>query len=76
MWPWKGQTLLERCLQRGLARTHAIERTLLRDAPAPALLTHRHEEGLSTGRGGMGGWKGSWFYKRSLKVLGLFSLGK
>lgn len=42
---------------QGLAHTHSTEQALLRAAPLRVLLTHRHNEGLSTGRGGTGGWK-------------------
>lgn len=45
-------------------------------SPVPALLAQGCDKGLSIGRGGTGGWKESWFYERSLEVLGLFSLEK
>lgn len=60
------------CSREGLAGQVGTEGS----APLLALLTHRHDEGLSTGRGGTSGWKESWFYERSLKALGLFSLEK
>lgn len=45
-------------------------------SPVPALLAQGHNKGCSMGRGGTGAWKESWFYERSLEVLGLFSLEK
>lgn len=60
------------CSQKGLA----CQVGTVRSALILVLLTHRNDEGLSTGRGGTSGWKESWFYERSLKALGLFSLEK